>query len=61
MTGPPPTAPADSPPGSRWESAWLALLLVADLASIPFHLIAFSLARGRHKRAFRRALEESAT
>jgi hypothetical protein len=47
-------------PGSRWESAWLAVLLVADLLSIPFHLVAFTLQRGRHKRAFRRALTEAA-
>lgn len=52
------TSPAACPPGSRWESAWLALLLVADLASIPFHLIVFSLTRERHKRAFRRVLSE---
>ncbi|MHC4846377.1 MAG: hypothetical protein ACYTCU_09470 [Planctomycetota bacterium] len=46
-------------PGSRWESAWLAVLLVADLASIPFHLVVFTLTRGSHKRAFRRALAEA--
>jgi len=46
-------------PGSRWESAWLALLLVADLLSIPFHLLVFTAARAKHGRAFRRALAEA--
>jgi hypothetical protein len=55
------TSPRDDAcgPGSRWESAWLAVLLVADLASIPFHLIVFTLTRGNHKSAFRRALAEA--
>jgi hypothetical protein len=54
-----PTA-APAPPGSRAEQAVLALKLLLDLLSTPFHLLAFLLTRSRHRRALRRALEESA-
>ena len=36
--------------------AWLA----GDLLSIPFHLLVFLCTRSRHRRAFRRALEDAA-
>lgn len=52
--------PAPVPPGSRLESAWLALLLVADLASIPFHFVLFLARRGRERRAFLHALRNDA-
>jgi hypothetical protein len=47
-------------PGSRWESAWLALLLACDLASTPFHLVAFLCTAPGQRRALREALERSA-
>ena len=49
---PAPSAPAEGPvpPGSRWESAWLALQLAGDLLSTPFHLLAFLCTRGRQRR-----------
>ena len=55
-----PTPPAPAPPGSRLEQAGLAARLVLDLLSTPFHLLVFLFTRARHRRALRRALEESA-
>ena len=52
--------PPESAPGSRWESCWVLSRLAGDLLSIPFHLIAFLMTRGTHRRAFRHALEEGA-
>ena len=46
---------APVPAGSRWESAWLALLLAKDLLSTPLHLVAF-LCTGRRQK--RRLLDE---
>ncbi|HVQ27245.1 MAG TPA: hypothetical protein VMV01_18795 [Planctomycetota bacterium] len=55
MTPPAPTDTAPAPPGSRWESAWLALLLAKDVLSTPLHLVAFLFTGRRQKR---RLLEE---
>jgi hypothetical protein len=52
--------PAESTPGSRWESCWVLSRLAGDLLSIPFHLLAFLMTRGTHRRAFRHALEQGA-
>lgn len=61
---PAPTAPlaplAPVAPGSRWESAWLALLLAADLLSTPFHLVAFLCTRRRQRQQLLDALHEAA-
>ena len=54
----PPPAPAA--PGSRWESVWLALLLVQDLLSTPFHLAGFLCTRGRQRRRLLDELREAA-
>ena len=59
MTAPANPAPP-APPGSRAEQALLALKLALDLLSTPLHLLAFLFDRKRHRRALRRALEESA-
>jgi hypothetical protein len=48
-----------APPGSRIEQVWMTVKLVLDLVTVPFHLVVFAFTRGRHRRAFRRALEES--
>lgn len=52
--------PAPAAPGPRIEQAVLVLRLVLDLATTPLHLLLFLLTRSRHRRALRRALEESA-
>lgn len=44
------------PPGSRIEQLLMIGKLLADLASIPFHLALFVFTRGRHKRRFAEAL-----
>ncbi len=41
------------------ETLLLLLWLAADLLSIPFHLLSFAFTRSRHRRAFRRALEQA--
>lgn len=46
-------------PGPRIEQAVLVLRLALDLATTPLHLLLFLLTRSRHRRALRRALEES--
>jgi hypothetical protein len=48
------------PSGSRLENAWLAVLLVLDLLSIPYHVVAFLLTRRRQREAFQRTLEDAA-
>ena len=53
-------APRPLPRGSRADLLRLLGWLVADLVSIPFHLLIFLLRRGRLRRRFRRMLEESA-
>jgi hypothetical protein len=52
--------PPETAPGSRWESVWVLSRLAGDLLSIPFHLVAFLMTRGRHRRTFRIALDEGA-
>lgn len=49
------TPEAPVAPGSRWESVWLALLLLKDVLSTPLHLVAF-LCTGRRQK--RRLLDE---
>ena len=51
------TAAPEAPvaPGPRWESVWLALLLLKDVLSTPLHLVAF-LCTGRRQK--RRLLDE---
>ena len=55
-----PAADVPAPPGSRWESAWVALQLAGDLLSTPFHLIAFLCTRGRQKQRLLDELRRSA-
>jgi hypothetical protein len=61
-TAPTPSAPADGPvpPGSRWESVWLALRLAGDLLSTPFHILAFLCTRGRQRRRLLDELHKAA-
>ena len=47
-------------PGSRWESAWLALRLAGDLLSTPFHVVAFLCTRRRQRKALLEALQKAA-
>ena len=58
-------APAPSPegpvrPGSRWESARLALQLAGDLLATPVHALAFLCTRGRQRRRLLDELRKAA-
>lgn len=58
--GPLPVTAAGARPGPRAEVVLVLLQLAGDLLSIPFHLAMFLCTRGRVRRAFRHALDESA-
>jgi len=47
------------PPGSRAEQLLLIGQLMADLASIPIHLVVFLFTRRRHQRGFVAAMTEA--
>ena len=56
----PPTSDLPTvPPGSRAEQLLLVGQLLADLASIPFHLLVFLFTRRRHQRRFVAAMTEA--
>ena len=50
--------PAPSPTAGPWETVVTLAQLAGDLASVPFHLVAFLLRRNAHREHFRQALTE---
>jgi hypothetical protein len=53
-------APRRATPSPRAETALIVGSLLADLLSIPFHLVAYLFNRTRHRREFQRALKDAA-